>query len=229
MFDLFRSRLALQHAVARQIHRHVPIRNALIYLNVLGHVDQHGSLATGGGDVKRLLHDPRQFVDVRHQIMVLGDAATDLDHGRFLKRVFANHGGVHLPRDRQQWNAVQLRVGDRSHQIRGSGAAGGHADAHFAGRTGIALRGESPALFVPRQDGTDPACVPREGLVHRHAAAAGVGEDDFHTVIDQRFDQDVGPIHRLCGGSGSRLRHRQSLLESTRTARHGRGTNTSEE
>ena len=53
------------------------------------------SISTGPGRpvvamMERFAHDAGQVVDVGHQVMVLGDAAADLDDRRFLKGVGAD-------------------------------------------------------------------------------------------------------------------------------------------
>ena len=118
--------------IAGQVHGHVVVGHGLGKLHVLGQVDQHRAGPARGGDVKRLAHDAGHVVHVGHQVMVLGDAAADLDDGRFLEGVGADDAGAHLAGDGQQGNAVQLGVGDGGHQVGGPRAAGGHADADLA-------------------------------------------------------------------------------------------------
>ena len=125
-----------------------------------------------------------------------------LDHRRLLERVAADHGRRHLPGDADQRDAVELRVGDRRHQVRGAGAGGRHRDAHLAGRAGYPLGGKRAALLVPRQDRSQFVRDARQRLVQRHAAAAGIGEDRLNAVPHQRLDQDVGPRDQLCLGGG---------------------------
>jgi hypothetical protein len=105
--------------------------------------------------VKRFAHDARQIVDVGHQVMVLGDAAADFDDRRFLKGVGADHRGLHLAGDGDQRNAVELGVGDAGDQVGGARSAGGHAHAGLAGAAGVALRGKTAPLLVPRQNRAD--------------------------------------------------------------------------
>ena len=70
---------------------------------------------------------------------------------------------------------------------------------------GVALGREDAPLLVPRQDRPDPVAIARQRLVHRHARAARIGEDDLDTVPHQRLDQDVGPGDRLGSSPGRRL------------------------
>ena len=119
----------LAGAIAGQIHGNVVVGHGPGKLHVLGKIDQHRAGPLRGGDVKRLTHHPRHVGHVGHQAVVLGDAAADLDDGRFLEGVAADHGGAHLTGDGQQGNAVQLGVGDGGDQVGGPRAAGGHADA----------------------------------------------------------------------------------------------------
>ena len=50
-------------------------------------------------------------------------------------------------------------------------------------------------LFVPGQNSPQASFVLRQRLMHRHGASARVGKNDFHTVIHQRFYDDVGSRH----------------------------------
>ena len=65
--------------IARQIHRCIPIGNATAHLDVFGHIDQHRARASRGRDVKSFAHDARDVVDIGDQVVMFGDAATDLD------------------------------------------------------------------------------------------------------------------------------------------------------
>ena len=138
--------------------------------------------------------------DVGDQVVVLGDAAADLDDRRLLEGVGADDRRAHLAGDGQQRNAVQLGVGDGRHQVRGARAAGGHAHADLAGAAGVALGGEAAALLVPRQDHAHLVAEAGQGLVQRHARPARVGEDRVHPVVDQRLHDDVGPAGQLRAG-----------------------------
>ena len=134
--------------------------------------------------------------------MVLRDAAADFDDRRFLERVGADDLGGHLAGDGDQRNAVELGVGDGGDEVRGAGAAGGHADADLAGAAGDALGGERAALLVAGQDRAQRVAKARERLVQRHAATAGVGENRVDAVVHQRLDQDVGPAGEFVLGLG---------------------------
>ena len=80
------------------------------------------------------------------------------------------------------------------------GPAGGHADAHLAGATGVALGGEPAPLLVPRQD--DPNPVPESGqrLVQRDAGPARVGKNRVHAVVDQRTESRCRAAGHSAGG-----------------------------
>jgi hypothetical protein len=165
--------------------------------DVLRDIDQHGAGTAGGGDVERFPHHARQVVHVGHQVVVFGDAAANLDDGGFLEGVGADYLCLHLPGDGHQGHAVQLRVGDGRHQVRRSRAARRHADARLAGGAGVSLGGESATLLVPRQDGADLPLEAGESLVQRHARPARIGEQHLDAMIDQRLDEDIGPVHHL--------------------------------
>ena len=177
----------------------IVVGDRLLQLDILRNVDEHRSRAAGGRHVKRLPHHAGDVADVGHQVMVLGDAAADLDDRRFLKGVRADDRRRHLPGDRQQGDAVQLGVGDRGDEVCRPRAAGGHADADLAGAAGVALGGESAALLVPGKDDADLAAEAGQRLVQRDARPARIGENRVHPMIDQRLHDDVraaGQIRR---------------------------------
>ena len=134
--------------------------------------------------------------------MVLGDGAADLDHRRFLERVGADDLRRHLAGDGDDRQAVELGVGQPGDEVQRTGPAGGHDDARPARDAGITLGGEDAALLVAGQDGADLVANAGQRLVHRHARAAGVGEEDLDAVPHQGLDQDVGPGRGSGGGGG---------------------------
>ena len=135
--------------------------------------------------------------DVGHQVVVLGDAAADLDDRRFLKGVGADDRRADLAGDGQQRDAVELGVGDGGDQVRGARPAGGHADADASGGAGVALGGEPAALLVPRQNHANLVAEPRQGLVQRNAGPARIGENRVHAVVHQGLHDDIGPAGDL--------------------------------
>ena len=66
----------------------------------------------------------------------------------FLKRIGTDHRARHLPRDRDERNRVELRVGDRGQQIRRTGSRGRDADAGSPGHARDARGDEARALLV---------------------------------------------------------------------------------
>ena len=158
----------------------------------------------GPGQVKRLLDDPRDVLGVLDQVMVLGDRPGDLDHRRFLERVGADDVPGNLAGDGDQRHGIHLGVGQAGDQVERPGAGGRHHHARLAGGAGISLGREDAPLLVARQDRPDPVAVSRQRLVHRHARAARIGEDDLDAVPRQRLDQNVGPGDRFRRGFGQR-------------------------
>ena len=182
-------------AIAGQVHRRVPVGNDLLHLHVFTDVDQDRSRSARRRNVKRFLHHPRQVFGARDEVVVLRDAAADFHHRRFLKRIVTQRGRTHLPRDRDHRDRVHLRVGNARDEVGRAGAAGAEANARLAGGARVAVRHESAALFVAREDGAEFVGHLGEGLVNRHRRAAGIGEYDVDTVPDEALNEDVGPAH----------------------------------
>eukprot|EP00976_Prorocentrum_cordatum_P110115 1195139-Prorocentrum_minimum.AAC.5 len=79
-------------------------------------------------------------------VVVLGDLAGDLDDGRLLEAVRADHGAGHLPGDGHHGHAVQHGVRQPGHQVGGAGARGGDAHRRPARHLRVPLRGKNLAL-----------------------------------------------------------------------------------
>ena len=63
--------------VARQIDLGIPVRDNPGVLHIFGDIDQHRTGPSGSRDMKCLLEDAHQVVDIRHQVVVLGDRLGD--------------------------------------------------------------------------------------------------------------------------------------------------------
>ncbi len=187
-------------AVARQVHRGVVVRDRLGELDVLGQIDEHGPLASGGGHVKGLADHPGHVADVGDEVVVLGDAAADLDDGGLLEGVGADHGGIDLAGDGDHRDAVQLGVGDGGHQIGGPRPAGGHTDPRLSGGSGIALGREPTPLFVAGEDHPDLVAEPGQGLMQWHTGPPWIGKNRIDPVVHQRLDDDIGAASHLRAG-----------------------------
>ena len=89
--------------------------------HVLRNVYQDGTGASGPGDMKRLLDDPRQVLDVHHKVVVFGDGHRDPGRIGLLEGVFADHVGWNLTGNRNHRNRIHHRCGDARDQIRRAG------------------------------------------------------------------------------------------------------------
>ena len=154
-------------------------------LNVLGNIHQDRAGPAGVREMKGFLHDPGDVPGVLHEVVMLGDRPGDLDHRGFLEGVGADDVRRNLPRDRDQRNRVELRVGQSGDEIERTGPGGGHHHPRLAGHPRVALGREDPSLLVPRKDRPDPVAIPRESLMHRHAGSAWIGEDHLDAVPNQ--------------------------------------------
>ena len=197
---------AFDRQIAGQLHRNVVVRHRLHVLNVLRNIDQHRARPTARGHMERLAHDPGDVVHVGHQRMVLGDAAAYFDDRRLLKGVGADHGRADLAGQRQHRHAVELGVGDGGDQVRGAGAAGGHADADLSGRAGVSLGREAAPLLVSGQDHANAIAEAGQGLVQRDYRPPRIGENRVHPVVHKALDDDIRPGRKL--GAGSLIRGR---------------------
>ncbi len=132
---MFRLRLRVFSLEAGQIGRDVVVGHGFVQLDVFGNVDEHRTLPAGHRDDKRFLHHAGQVGHIGHQIVMLGDPATDFDDRRFLERVAADDFGADLAGDRDEWDAVELGVGDGGDEV---------------GRAGPLVAMQTPGLPVLR-------------------------------------------------------------------------------
>ena len=116
------------------------------------------------------------------------------DHVGLLEGAASGHRLGPLAGDGDQGAGIDIRVGDGRHQVGRTRSAGRHAHAGLAGGAGVALGGETAALFVTGKDGADLRLGQR--LMDLHARAAGVGEDDFATLAFERLDKNLAPEHQ---------------------------------
>ena len=93
----------------------------------------------------------------------------------------------HLSRNRNQWRAVDHCVGQPGNQVGGTRPARCKHYTDFAGCARKTLRSMDPALFVPDQDMFQPVIVIIQCIINRHDGAAGVTENSFHALTDERF------------------------------------------
>ena len=157
------------------------------------------SISTGPGrpglrDVKSLLHNPRQIVDVRDEVIVLHDRRGHAKHVRLLKRALADHMLRHLPGNRHQRRAIEERIRNARHQVHRARPARRHHHAGPAGHARKPLRRKHAALLVPGQNRAN-LLRPRQRLVHRHRRPARIRKNRRHPLALQRLDQNIRPQH----------------------------------
>ena len=167
-------------------------------LDVLADVDQHRSRPAGGGDVKGLVDDPRQLVDARHQVAVLGHGAGRADHIRLLEGVPSDLGAYHLARDRDHRHRVHVRGAQTGDEVQRTRARGGEHDARLAAGARVAVRHVRGALLVADQDVLELRML-GQVLVDRQVGAAGVAEDVLDTFALQRLEDHVGSGQVVAG------------------------------
>ena len=190
MFQLFAGGTTFW-LVTRQVHGRIVIGHNLPDLHILRQVNDDGAGTTGHREVKSLFHNPGNVLSFGYQVVVLGDGTADFDNRRFLKRVCANKRCAHLPGDSNDRDGIHLRIGQAGDKVGCPRAACGHAKAHFAGGSGVALGRKATALLVAGENSSDAVFVFGEGLVQRHAGSARVGEHMVDPVVDQALHENI--------------------------------------
>jgi hypothetical protein len=190
--DLAAVRLGVR-LVTGQFHPRRPAERALTLQHVLGDVDEHRAGTSRGCDVEGLGHDPGNLVAGADQEVVLGDRHRDARDVGLLEGIRPDQRAPDLPGDRDHGDGVHLGVGQRGHQVGGTGTRGGHADPDLPGRVRVSTGGVAGALLVPNQHVAQLFRV-EQWVINRQHRTARNAEDELDVEFLQR------PDHRLCAG-----------------------------
>src|SRR5262245_12541656 len=126
-----------------------------LVLHILGYVDQHGARPSRGRNTKRLRNDSEEFCGRAHQEVVLSNGDTDAVGVDLLKGISTDQSTWHLAGDADEWNRVQLGIGNCRQEVGSARARGGETHGRFAADARHSLSNEASALFVARQHMTD--------------------------------------------------------------------------
>ena len=112
-----------------------------------------------------------------------------------------------LPGDRDDRNAVQLRIRQSRHQVRRPGTTGRHTNANLARRPSNTLSRKATALFVARQNGSNMIAGIQQRLMHRHAGSAGISKDMLNTLTHKRLNENIRAVDCCLFGNWFSSRH----------------------
>ena len=98
-------------------------------LNVLWNVNNHRTRAARPRDMKRLMQNARQVIDVFDKPVVLGAGPRNADGIAFLERVVANQVRWHLTGDANNRNGIHQCIGQTGNSV---GCARAGCDKHDA-------------------------------------------------------------------------------------------------
>ena len=158
--------------------------------DVLGNVDQDGTLSAVLGKRERLADRGREILDALNQPACLGDGLDDVDDVDLLKAVSAELVGVDVGGDRHHRNRIDIGCGKTRNDVRRTGTRGGEHHARFACRTGIAVRRMGSALFVGGENMVNSVAVAVERVIGIERSAAGIAEYGVDTLLQQTFAND---------------------------------------
>ena len=157
--------------VSRQVDHRRPGEIDLSVLDVLRDVHEHRARPPGGCDVKGSGDRPGNVFRLGHHEVVFGDWHGDSADVRLLERVGAQQRRANLAGDGHHRHGVQVRVGNRRHQVRGPGPGGGDADANLAGRDCVPLSCVARPLLVAHQHVPQLLGAKQRVVKRKHRAA----------------------------------------------------------
>ncbi len=185
-------RVSLHHRTVRAHGDRLRIVIAgLLRRDVLGDIHVHRARASGGGDVKGLLHGRRQILDVADEEIVFHTRAREADGIDFLKGVVADQLCGHLAAEHDQRDRIHVRRGNAGDRVGDAGSRGDEHDAGLAGRAGIAIGGVGRALLVADQDMLDLVLL-EQGVIDMQRRAARITEDVLDALVLQAAHEQVG-------------------------------------
>ena len=122
----------------------------------------------------------------------LDESALDRWQGRAVLTALVQAEGhlADLAGDDHHWNGIHQGVGDARNRIGRAGARCDEDDAGLPGRAGIAFGGMGCSLLMPHEDVANPLLL-EQGVIDRENGTARIAENDLHTEIAQRLDEDI--------------------------------------
>ena len=158
--------------------------------DILGHVNQDGTLSAVLGERKRLADRGREILNALNKPACLGDGLDDVDDVDLLKAVSAELVGVDVSGDRYHGNRIDVGCGKTRDDVRRAGSRGGEHHACFSGGAGIAVRRVGSALFVGGENMGNPVAVAVKCIIGIERSAAGIAEYGVDTLLQQTFAND---------------------------------------
>ena len=217
-FDL--PRMALGHRVVRTHTDAGGIGEfGLCRSHVFGNIHHHRPRPAGRCNVERFLDGNRDIFDVTHQKIMLDARARNADGIAFLKRVFADGVGGHLPGNHHQRNRIGIGRGDAGNRIGHAGAGCDQRHAHFIGRARVAVGGMQRALLVTHEDMLDLILL-EQLVINKQHRAARITEHVFDSFFLQAAHNNfcTRQLHgKRNPENNNRIKRNQSTTQSPRT------------
>ena len=160
----------------------------LVFLNIGGHVDQHGAGTACGCDVERLLKDPRQIRGVFDKVAVLCKGLARAGDIGLLEHVAPELLRIDLSGDGDHRDGVHIRGCNPGDEIGRAGAGGSDAYAGFAAGTGVSVGHVCGVLLLAHKDVFDFGLV--KHIVERADGCARIPEGDGNAFLFQTLHHD---------------------------------------
>ena len=156
-------------------------------------INEDRSAAAGAGNVKGLLHDPRDIRSLAHDIAEFYKRFAGTGDIHLLEDVAPHETAVDLSGDADQRNAVGKGRGNAGDQIGRTGTAGGDSDADFSRDPCIAAGFMGCVLLLPHQDGLNIGI--QDTVKERSDGHARIAEDVFHALQLKTFHDCICRYH----------------------------------
>lgn len=167
--------------------------------DVLGEVDEDGSRAARGSDLKRLVDPARELSDVLDHDVPLGATARDADDIGLLERVGSNRARRDLTAEDDEGSSVREGVLHGRDHVRRSGSRGNEDDSRLAGDASVSLGHVSSALLVTGEDKVKVGRVV-DGVKNGEDRSSGVAKDLVDLVTEHHLVKDLSAREADEGG-----------------------------
>ena len=185
--------MAFAHRVVRTHFHLVGVARVSRFLKryVFWNIHHHRTRTARPRYEEGFLHDVGHVFRVFDQKVVLDDGSRNAHGVAFLKRIKANGGQRHLPRQNDHRNAVHVSGGNAGDSVGHTRARCHQGHAYIARGAGVAVGRMHCSLFVPHQHVLNRFLLV-QGVVNVQNCTTGVAPNELDAFCLKCLDQNFG-------------------------------------